>query len=108
MLDLSPARAFVAGRRYVLRPEVPHVGRARPTAGLGGRDQRRDQPVLVVAQRLPGAEVPDQRAILGRPHGDLRIGEAPRIAVTTAPLPPSSRPAHPFKTGCQITVPSAT
>jgi hypothetical protein len=34
--------------------QAPHVGRARPTAGLGGRDQQRDQPVLLVVQRLPG------------------------------------------------------
>src|SRR3954447_17678763 len=47
----------------------PHVGGARPTARLGGRDHRREQGVLLVAQGLPGAEVADQRPALRCPHG---------------------------------------
>jgi hypothetical protein len=47
----------------------PYVGRARPTAGLGGRDQRREQGVLLIAERLPGTEVADKGPVLRCPHG---------------------------------------
>ena len=71
--------------------QAPHVRRARPTARLGGRNERLQQPKLLVVQRLPGAEVSDQRAIFGRPHADLRVGEAPG---SPSPQPPSRRQAN--------------
>jgi hypothetical protein len=37
----------------------PHVGRARPSARLGGRDHRGQQGVLLVAEGLPGTEIAD-------------------------------------------------
>jgi hypothetical protein len=43
--------------------QVPGVRRARPSAGLGGRDQRLKQLKLIVRQGLTGTEVPNQRAI---------------------------------------------
>jgi hypothetical protein len=43
--------------------QVPGVRRARPSAGLGGRDQRLEQPKLIVRQGLTGTKVPNQRAV---------------------------------------------
>jgi hypothetical protein len=54
--------------------QVPQVRGPRPTAGLGGRDQRFQEAELVIRQRLAGAEIPNQRAIGGRPHDGLRAG----------------------------------
>src|SRR3954469_14716674 len=65
----------------VQRP--PHVGRARPTAGLGGRDQGHEQGVLLVAERLPGAEVADEGPVLRCPHG------VPPRRATPFPKPPA-------------------
>jgi len=48
--------------------EAPHVGRTRPPAGLGRRDQRFEQPILVIAQGLAGTVTANQPAVLGRPH----------------------------------------
>src|SRR4051794_37121001 len=47
----------------------PHVGGARPAPGLGRRDQRHEEGVLLVAQGLPGAEVADEGPALRCPHG---------------------------------------
>src|SRR4051812_32258955 len=63
--------------------QPPHVGRARPTAGLGGRDQGREQGVLLVAERLPGAEVADEGPVLRCPHG------VPPRRATPFPKPPA-------------------
>lgn len=57
---------------------APDVRLARSAAGLGGGDERLDQPILVVTQGLPRPEIPDQRTIRRRPHGDLRMGMPPR------------------------------
>src|SRR3954463_15950278 len=62
------------------------VVRGRPP-GLGGRDQRRQEGVLVIAQGLAGAEIADQRPALRGPHG-LPPGKA-------APL--LERPARPLR-----------
>ena len=52
----------------------PHISRPRPTAGFRRRDERLDQAVLIIAQRLTGAIVPNQRTILRRPHRSLQNG----------------------------------
>jgi hypothetical protein len=39
--------------------QAPHVGGARPATRLGRRDQRLDQPVLLVAEGSARAEVAD-------------------------------------------------
>src|SRR5215203_3863807 len=54
--------------------QVPHVRASRPPSRPGGRDQRFQKPELIVRQCLAGAEIPDQRAISGRPHGGLQAG----------------------------------
>jgi hypothetical protein len=41
----------------------PNSRRARPSAGLDGRDQRLEQPKLIVRQGLTGTKVPNQRAV---------------------------------------------
>ena len=43
--------------------EVPGVRRARPSAGLGGRDQRVEQSKLTIRQGPTGTKVPNQREI---------------------------------------------
>src|SRR3954453_139655 len=53
------------------------------TAGLGGRDQGREQGVLLVAERLPGAEVADKGPVLCCPHG------VPPRRAATLPKPPA-------------------
>src|SRR3954447_11095666 len=63
--------------------QPPHVSRARPTAGLGGRDQGREQGVLLVPERLPGAEVADKGPVLRCPHG------VPPRRATPFPKPPA-------------------
>ena len=68
--------------------QPPHVGRARPAAGLGGRDQGRDQRVLLVAERLPGAEIADQRPALRCPHGVPPRRAAPHLNRRQRPLRP--------------------
>src|SRR4051794_8753328 len=59
------------------------AGGARPPAGLGGRDQGREQGVLLVAERLPGAEVADEGPVLRCPHG------VPPRRATPFPKPPA-------------------
>ena len=80
--------------------QAPHVGCSWSSSGLGGRDDRLQQPVLVITQRLAGPVIPNQSTICGRPHPGLPK-ENPRNAVTTADQTSSTRPAHPFKTGCE-------
>src|SRR4051812_12519251 len=48
--------------------QPPHVGCARSAAGLGGRDQGCKYGVLLVTERLPGAEVADEDPALCCPH----------------------------------------
>jgi len=43
--------------------QVSGVRRARPSAGLGGRNQRLEQRKLIIRQGLAGTKVPNQRAI---------------------------------------------
>src|SRR4051794_25989091 len=67
--------------------QPPHVGCARSAAGLGGRDQGCKYGVLLVTERLPGAEVADEDPALCCPH-DV----PPRRA---APFPERlARPLH--------------
>jgi hypothetical protein len=54
--------------------QLSHVRGPRPLPGLGGRDQRLQQAKLIIGQCLAGAEVPNQRAISGRPRGGLQLG----------------------------------
>ena len=50
----------------------PHIGGPGPTARFRWWDERLDQAVLIIAQRLTGAKVPNQRTILRRPHPSLQ------------------------------------
>ena len=52
----------------------PHIGGPRPTAGFRRWDERLDQAVLIIAQGLTGAKVPNQHSILGCPHRGLQNG----------------------------------
>ena len=54
--------------------QVPHVRASRPPSRPGGRDQRFQEPELIVRQCLAGAATPNQRAISGHPHGGLHAG----------------------------------
>ena len=53
---------------------LPHIGGPGPTARLRRRDERLDQAVLIIAQGLTGAIVPNQCSILGCPHRGLQNG----------------------------------
>jgi len=67
----------LAASAHDIEQPVQHascVGRAGATSGLGSRDERFQQAILIIAQGLTGPIVPDQRAILRRPHGDLQAG----------------------------------
>src|SRR5215212_3136168 len=87
--------------------QAAHVGCSWPPSRLSGRDERLQQPVLVVAQRLAGAKIPNQNTICRRPHHGLPE-ESPRNGITTAAHISSSRPIQPFKTGYEyIDVPAA-
>src|SRR4051794_14833099 len=70
---------LAAGAHQVEQPvqQAAHVGGARPTARLGGRDHRHEQGVLLVAQALPGAEAPAQRPPPRCPHGVPQGGAPP-------------------------------
>ena len=52
----------------------PHIGGPRPTARFRRRDERLDQAVLIIAQGLTRAKVPNQHSILGCPHRGLQNG----------------------------------
>jgi len=80
--------------------QAAHVRGPRPPAGFSRWDERLQQPILIIAQRLAGPKIPNQNTIFRRPHTGLQAGEPPN-AVTTAAYTSSSRPAHPFKTGCK-------
>jgi hypothetical protein len=69
---------LAAGAHEVEQPvqQVPHVRASRPPAGLGGWDQRLQEAELVIGQYLARAEIPNQRAISGRPHGGLQAETA--------------------------------
>src|SRR5215207_1639155 len=70
--------------------QAAHVCGPRPPTGFGGRDERLQQPILVIAQRLAGPKIPNQHAILKRPHRSLPAREPPR---TPSPQSPSPRQA---------------
>jgi hypothetical protein len=57
--------------------QVPHVRASRPPSRPGGRDQRFQQPELVIRQGLAGAKLPNQRAISRRPHDGRAISRRP-------------------------------
>jgi hypothetical protein len=54
--------------------QAPHVRGPRAPSGLGGWDERLQEPELVVHQRLTGLEILDQCAIRRRPHDGTRAG----------------------------------
>jgi hypothetical protein len=62
------------------------VGGARSAAGLGWRDQRRQEGVLVIAQGLAGADIADQRPALRGPHGLPAGKAAPLLERSARPL----------------------
>jgi hypothetical protein len=54
---------------------APHVGRPGTPAGLGRRNERLDQAILVIAEGLTGTKVSNPCTIRGRPHRSLQKGE---------------------------------
>ena len=52
----------------------PHIGGPGPTARFRWWDERLDQAVLIIAQGLTAAKVPNQHSILGCPHRSLQNG----------------------------------
>ena len=65
---------LAAGAHEVEQPvqQASHIRCPRPSPRLGGRDQRLQNPELIIGQCLAGPEIPDQRAIreaLGARHG---------------------------------------
>ena len=77
--------------------QAPHVGGPGPPAGLGRGKERLDQAVLVIAQGLTGAKVPNPCTICGRPHRSLQNGEV-SLSEQPEPLPftPAQRRAAPL------------
>ena len=57
--------------------QAAHVCGPRPTSRLGGRNERFDQAILIIAQSLAGSKVADPSAIRGRPHCGLQTGKVP-------------------------------
>ena len=53
---------------------LPHISRPRSADPFRRWDERLDQAVLIIAQRLTGAKVPNQHSILGCPHRGLQNG----------------------------------
>ena len=54
---------------------LPHIGGPRPTAGFRRWDERLDQAILIIAQGLTRAKVPNQHSILRGPHRGLQNGQ---------------------------------
>ena len=82
----------------------PHVGGPRPPAArLGRGDQRLDEAILLIAQRLAGAEVADQRTVLGCPHRGAASRERNRPLPTATAANSIGSPAvsrrRPFQNG---------
>jgi len=69
--------------------QAPHVGRPRMASGFGGRDERFEKAILLVAQGLTGPVFPNQRAGLGRPHDDFFPGKPPRTLLLRRLFSPS-------------------
>ena len=78
---------------------LPHIGRPGPSAGFRRRDERLDQAVLIIAQRLTGAKVSNQRTIQAStsqpPSRKLPTTppNGPGSARQTRPVTPSKRQA---------------
>src|SRR3712207_2740800 len=73
------------------------VVRSRPpdlAGGLGWRNERLDQAILVIAQSLAGPKVADPGAICRRPHSGLLAGEPSGCHHHSIPalVKPSRRP----------------
>ncbi len=58
---------------YPTQRELPLSNWAR----FSWRNERLDQAVLVITQRLAGPKIPNQNAICRRPHSGLPAGEPP-------------------------------
>src|SRR3712207_1100328 len=84
---------LTAGAHDIEQPveQAPDVRCSWPPSGLGGRDEWLQQPVLVVAQGLARAVIPNQSTICGRPHAGLPE-ESPR---GPSPQPLRPRQANP-------------
>ena len=67
---------LTAGAHKVEQPvqQASQVGRARAASGFGGRDERLQHAELVITHGLARPIVPDQHALLRRPHSDLQAG----------------------------------
>ena len=74
--------------------QAAHVCGPRPPAGLGWRNERLDQAILVIAQSLAGSKVADPSAICRRPHSGLPAGEPPGRHHHSSPalVKPTRRP----------------
>jgi len=66
--------------------QVPHVGRPRAVARLGGRDQRLQQPPLVIRQPLARPIITNQRTIIRRPHRKPHGSQTVWNATRTPPV----------------------
>ena len=95
-----PVPPLAAGAHEVEQPvqQVPEVRRARPSTGFGGRDQRLEQPELVICQRLASTKIPNQRAIGGHPHGGLHAGNRAQRRPKDQDQPLTAAPS-PFANG---------
>ena len=78
--------------------QVPHVRASRPPSRPGGRDQRFQEPELIVRQGLAGAATPNQRAISGHPHGGLQAGNRVQRRPKDQDQPRTAAPS-PFANG---------
>jgi hypothetical protein len=67
---------LAAGALKVEQPvqQVPHIRAPRTPFRLGGRDQRLQEPELVIRQRLTGSKLPNQCEIGRHPHDALQVG----------------------------------
>ncbi len=92
---------LAAGAQHVEQAvqHAPHVRRARAPSGLGRRNQRLQQPPLVIRQRLASPIVPNQRAILRRPHARLYDGQTAWNVAPPVPVTPSDLAHNPFQNG---------
>ena len=82
---------------------LPHISRPRPAAAFRRWDERLDQAVLIIAQGLAGAKVPNQNSILGACIAASRMGiSALPNSCRRDRSPALNGPDCTFKTGSQL------